>query len=759
MTKTTRFKYSYWQFWLIVSAIFVAPYSTTIAQESDSSLQFEQFGKDDLIHFSPQKEQKVYAAGRLLEDKKEVPKRIFIITRDEIVLEGYSTIVDILKNIPGFRTSQPGSSKLGETFLARGLVGNTHATILINGQPVKPIGAPGMPIGSNLPIKQAERIEIILGPSSTLYGSDAMAGVINIVLPEINRPVEVSSDIRVGTGGLTEINTSLGGKVGKNKNVMVYNLYGSNKSVNDYPLEVSQFVVSDDIANNPNFIAEPEDPNTPEIRNIPHVSSLIGANIKFRDFTFNGNIMSRQDHSALGAFPAQVSYSDQGSYFGEKIYQTGLQYNRKLKENWSILVNGSFLYYEVDNNSSYTGIDHYLSNGRNHMYAESGDLRIEPIVSYNKGPFNLLVGAQLLEASGTNLQNYLQHPFDSDKLPKDSAGNILAINSVDPTGMVEDTSLVDEFEMSSYSVFSQLFYKREKLNIIAGFRYEMPENISGVLNPNLGLVYKVNKQFNLKGSYAHAFQVPGPYYQSNNYEAGYTITPPFAPQQTDFSRTRVPLTPERLRNLEFSANYHLARQSVSVVYYRHTLLNSIFTDINVQYDTLIPPPPTGYFIGYLNRSTYSKLQGIQLSYSARSGPIKYDIHALYHTGEEEIEVRDGTEITGYRSMPAIQVLANIRGVIKQKNIVGAHFRFDGPFINQVYLDRGNLVAIQTGSSYNVDFYINRQFGKNISATLKVVNLTNSVTKGIFTNWLDGYEFDYVPQLNRWFFISLSYRLN
>lgn len=90
-------------------ALFFVSVFSAYGQINDTSntLTFEKFEKEDLIRFKPQTEQKVYSAGRILEDVSEFPQDIHIISREDIVEEGYSTLVDLLKNIPGFRTSQP----------------------------------------------------------------------------------------------------------------------------------------------------------------------------------------------------------------------------------------------------------------------------------------------------------------------------------------------------------------------------------------------------------------------------------------------------------------------------------------------------------------------------------------------------------------------------------------------------------------------------------------------------------------------------
>ncbi|NOQ71243.1 MAG: TonB-dependent receptor plug domain-containing protein [Crocinitomix sp.] len=755
-----------------------------VAQNTDSSLVFQKLAKDDIIDFKPQKQQKVYAAGRIMEDQKNIPRVIYVITKEQIALEGYSTLVDILKNIPGYRISQPGTAQLGETFTNRGMLGNVYAKILINGLPVSPSGAPGMPIGSQLPIQQAERIEIIVDPASTLYGSDAMAGVINIVLPDISRPVAVSSNVRIGSNGLTEINTSIGGKLGKNKNVFTYNLYGTNKYVADYTIDQSQFIVDSAAQNSPFYIGEADDPSKPEIRAIPHQSSLIGLRATYRGLSFNGNVMSRQDHSALGAHPNRISYANPGSYFGESIYHGALQYNKNINDNWAVIVNATVVAYEMDENSSYIGVNHDLSNGINYMYAESVDLKLEPIVSYSKKRITLLAGGLLSNSSGINFQNFMARPYIEDnQFMIDSMGNKLVSNSVVEGDAIDSVFRFDDFNFNALSLFSQLFYKGDKLNILAGFRYESRSDVNEILesdtnnfntgidalntsvtafNPSIGVLYYITEKITVNGSYTHAFQTPGPYYQSNNYRSdaipGGGGVPPSA---TPFQRYTIFHNPEYLTTISLGANYYFENNSgkISASFFRNNLENSLFTEIKQQVDTL-PAPPNGYSVGYFNRSTESTLNGFQLSYVKEFSNFFFDAHGAYYIGHEEIEgIEDTLRINSYRSVPTYELKCNLKARIFKKNALGLNFQFYGPFVNSIIVAKGALDPETTGASSNLDVYFNREFGKNLTATFKVNNLLNTVNKGIFTNWLDGYDFNYVPQLQRWFFIHLNYHLN
>ena len=66
--------YSTIRFILIAMLSLFLPENNLLAQNGDTSLVFEKFEKDDIVHFKPLKEQKVYAAGRIMEDQKNIPR-------------------------------------------------------------------------------------------------------------------------------------------------------------------------------------------------------------------------------------------------------------------------------------------------------------------------------------------------------------------------------------------------------------------------------------------------------------------------------------------------------------------------------------------------------------------------------------------------------------------------------------------------------------------------------------------------------------
>ncbi len=108
---------------------------------------------------------------------------VTVITREDLRRTGARDIEDALSAVPGLYIgrSEPG---FAPTYIFRGIYGslNRQALLMINGFPQKslPIGNKGN-VWGGMPVEAVERIEVIRGPGSALYGADAFAGVINVV--------------------------------------------------------------------------------------------------------------------------------------------------------------------------------------------------------------------------------------------------------------------------------------------------------------------------------------------------------------------------------------------------------------------------------------------------------------------------------------------------------------------------------------------------------------------------------------------------
>lgn len=171
------------------------------------------------------KEEIVVTATKTPHSLKDVPIATSIITRKEIEKTNAQTAGDILKCLPGIHLNSNGFSR--STVKIHGLP-SKYTLVLVDGHRLKGRHAESIDL-DHIPIDMIDKIEVIKGPTSVLYGSDAVAGVINIVTK--SSPVKSTFDgfTSYGTGDTLRAMLSYGSQVGKFR----YLLCGSkNKSDN-----------------------------------------------------------------------------------------------------------------------------------------------------------------------------------------------------------------------------------------------------------------------------------------------------------------------------------------------------------------------------------------------------------------------------------------------------------------------------------------------------------------------------------------------
>lgn len=133
------------------------------------------------------------------ESLKTVPSVVTVFTREQIDRLGLDYLYELLRLVPGFQVSRNADNPFNYTFSAGGRrLGNRALEILlvVDGRLFGNPRAVGADTGISLfPLQQIERVEVIQGPGSSLYGSGAYTGVINI----ISRKSETSVKAALGS--------------------------------------------------------------------------------------------------------------------------------------------------------------------------------------------------------------------------------------------------------------------------------------------------------------------------------------------------------------------------------------------------------------------------------------------------------------------------------------------------------------------------------------------------------------------------------
>ena len=124
--------------------------------------------------------QVVSALRRMETPLTELSGTVSVVGRDEIERRGWRTLADALHEIPGLQTVQSGGLGKQTSFFIRGTNSN-HTLVLLDGIEISDPSLGNLFDGAHLLTQDVERIEVVRGPQGTLYGSDAIGGVINIV--------------------------------------------------------------------------------------------------------------------------------------------------------------------------------------------------------------------------------------------------------------------------------------------------------------------------------------------------------------------------------------------------------------------------------------------------------------------------------------------------------------------------------------------------------------------------------------------------
>ena len=182
----------------------------------------------------------VVTATKFKLKKEQIGKVIYTISQKEIVNNAGKTVVDLLNNIPGIeiKGSNSNPSEPRSTYVRGGR--SRQVLILIDGVPVSDPSLINQEYDLRLlSLNQIQSIEVLKGASSTLYGSGAATGVINIILKKASKnTISGSYEVTVGSNNDAEStnsilsdknqNVNLSGSFGKFNFLSSFNLTGTN---------------------------------------------------------------------------------------------------------------------------------------------------------------------------------------------------------------------------------------------------------------------------------------------------------------------------------------------------------------------------------------------------------------------------------------------------------------------------------------------------------------------------------------------------
>ncbi len=571
--------------------------TATLLAQRDSTLLLapERLQEKDIVTRNlDQRRTMAISATRSLEDIERLPWSVWVITADDILRYGFVTLGDVLKAAPGIRVSPSGNALEGETFLMRGLSGNQYVKILINDVPVKPSAAAGISIGAQLPIRQAQRIEVLYGPASAIYGEEACVGVINIILKESERPIFTQADISFGNDGYNSLDVMCGGKLGRDKKIFRFSAYGSStvRERTDLYYDQNLFNLSNYLPlgfdaslyrQNPNFIPSDAD-SLPKTVAAVHESRLFGINLTFRGLHFTYHRMGRTDYSPLGLNPLAVSWSNSANQLLERTETFALGFQR-IRRLWVTNTNISFLKYRIGNTSTTNYIFDRLSaanfqfdlqqapgipdsavllqrafaklaQGSRYTVASGFDARLESRLNARLGSrFHLDAGLQVNFGGGVAPSSHLVNPVD-----------ITVLGKVKPNGGKPfQPYFAGELEVTA---FGQLEWRMRQWSVLAGTSANFSDQYkrSFPAAPRAAVFYRVDSVWSVFTNYAMGFRRPSLYQIGQSYVL--TVENSATGESSISPGRNAPQRAETFRSFEAGVRYHRRRIRSQLTFFR-----------------------------------------------------------------------------------------------------------------------------------------------------------------------------------------------
>jgi outer membrane receptor for ferrienterochelin and colicins len=157
------------------------------------------------------------AASRYDQTAAEAPASVTVITWEDIERFGWRTLGEVLASATGFYTSDDRNyTYVGVRGIGRPMDYNNRVLLLLDGHPLNEGYYGMMPAGTDLGIdlRAVDRIEVVRGPGSALYGSNAMFAVIQITTRDVPRTVAGGMSVSAGSWGGRAVDADVRGMVG-----------------------------------------------------------------------------------------------------------------------------------------------------------------------------------------------------------------------------------------------------------------------------------------------------------------------------------------------------------------------------------------------------------------------------------------------------------------------------------------------------------------------------------------------------------------
>ncbi len=461
---------------MVVVASLALASSVLVLAAAESTENLAALKSLSLEDLSAVKVDTVVGASKHEQKVTDAPAAVSIVTADDIRMQGYRTMADILRSVRGFYgTYDRGYHAIGMRGI--NIPGDFGGRLLITvdghrlNDPIYDTAASGMDF--LLDVDLIERVEVIRGPGSSLYGNNAFLGVINVVTRK-GREI-----------GGAEVSGSVG-----NLDTYTGRVTYGNKFTNGVELALSGTFY--DSGGNPQlYYPEFSTINNGVAQNMDGGQSGSGfASLSWKGLSLEGGYVDRRKTWPTAPYSttnAITIFNDPSFTTSDKRGYATLQLQHTFENDWEILASVSYDYYGFSGTYPYNYLDSVYPRTLNRDEVQSQS--VGGLVQVTKTFFEkhrVTVGAE----TRFDLELY-QH--NADLQPP-----MTYLNSRE-TGNFYSFYGQDEFQIL------------RNLILNAGVRYDEFSTFGGTVNPRAAVIYRPWEASTFKFIYGQAFRAPNAY--------------------------------------------------------------------------------------------------------------------------------------------------------------------------------------------------------------------------------------------------------
>lgn len=467
----------------------------------------------------------------------------------EIEAMGARNLDEVLETLPGLHVSLSSLSRLDSVYSIRGIhTGfNPQVLLLLDGVPVQFSLQSGRPTLFRLPVTSIERVEIIRGPGSAIYGADAFAGVINVITKDSRSIASTSIGMRTGSFDSRDFWLQTGGDW-QGLGLALSMTYQSTDGDKNRRVGSDQQSILDSVLGTKASLA----PGALSTR-----YEILDTHLSVTGDRFQANLWNWQSRDAgIGAGGAQAldpwGHDDsrltrgdinldllKSDWWDNSLRLNYLDY--RISTHFKLFPNGAVLPVGSDGNLNFAtpaGIVSFPDGLFGNPGGSSTDGQLEFISTYtgwDNHRLRVAAGARRQAISASETKNFGPGVIDGTQ-------SVVTGELTDLAG-TENIYLDDRARRLHYVSLQDEWQLATDLELTAGLRYDRYSDFGGTTNPRLALVWSATGNFTAKLLYGSAFRAPSfaELYLKNN----------------PVSLGNPNLVPEKIDTRELSLNYRV----------------------------------------------------------------------------------------------------------------------------------------------------------------------------------------------------------